>query len=218
MLIFIVQNIMLLHTLQGFLQQIEPGRRINEIAQRCKTSRRMIYYHFDSREGLYRQVLEAAYQPIRGEERDLELDYLDPVTALSTLVEFTFKHHNRHPDFIRMIMIENIYHGKFLMNSEVIKELNAPAINRIKEIYNRGIAEGLFRTGISASKLHWYISALSFFNVSNRTSFSIAFGNAFESTANQNMLSQHTKDMILRFVLSPEHICNYIRDGLGLAE
>lgn len=194
------------------------GGRINEIAERCKTSKRMIYYYFGSKEGLYRQVLEAAYQSIRGEEEELELDHLDPVTALSSLVEFTFKHHNQHPDFIRLIMIENIHHGKFLMNSEVIKELNAPAINRVKEIYDRGIAAGLFRTGISALELHWYISALSFFNVSNRTSFSIAFGDAFQDKEQQILLSDHTRDMILRFVLSPQHICNYIHDGVAPAE
>ena len=34
------------------------GARIDEIAERTRTSKRMIYYYFESKEGLYRAVLE----------------------------------------------------------------------------------------------------------------------------------------------------------------
>lgn len=186
------------------------GGRINIIAEKCKTSKRMIYYYFGGKDGLYREVLESTYRSIRGGERGLELDHLDPVPALEKLVEFTFKHHSRHPDFIRLIMIENIHQGKFLENSKEIKELNEPAINRVANIYQRGVDIGVFRGGITALELHWYISALSFFNVSNQTSFSMVFGDGLLSPGSQEMLSVHVRDMILRFVLSPDHMCKYI--------
>jgi AcrR family transcriptional regulator len=41
------------------------GARIDEIAERIRTSKRMIYYYFGSKEALYLAVLEDAYRRIR---------------------------------------------------------------------------------------------------------------------------------------------------------
>ena len=41
------------------------GARIDEIAALTHTSKRMIYYYFGSKEGLYLAVLEEAYRRIR---------------------------------------------------------------------------------------------------------------------------------------------------------
>ena len=39
------------------------GARIDEIAARTRTSKRMIYYYFGDKDGLYLSALENAYQP-----------------------------------------------------------------------------------------------------------------------------------------------------------
>ena len=41
------------------------GARVDAIAKRTRTSKRMIYYYFKGKEGLYRAVLEKAYSEIR---------------------------------------------------------------------------------------------------------------------------------------------------------
>lgn len=189
------------------------GSRVNVIADKCKTSKRMIYYYFGDKEGLYQAVIEAAYCSVRDGEKGLDLDHLDPVTALETLVEFTFRHHSGNPDYIRLIMIENIHHGKFLEQSETIQALNAPAINRVERIYARGVEAGCFRKGVTPLELHWFISAFSFFNVSNRASFSLIFGNQLTDEGNQAMLAAHAREMILRFVLTPDRAREYIGTG-----
>ena len=46
------------------------GARVDQIAERTRTSKRMIYYYFNGKEGLYQAVLEKAYMDIRSlEER-----------------------------------------------------------------------------------------------------------------------------------------------------
>ena len=75
-----------------------------------------------------------------------------------------------------MVMIENIHHGEYLEQSKVIRELNVTAIDTIESVYTRGVAEGVFRKGLDPIELHWQISALCFFNVSNRATFSKIFG------------------------------------------
>jgi AcrR family transcriptional regulator len=176
------------------------GARIDEIAARTKSSKRMIYYYFGDKDGLYLQALENAYRTVRDGENALETGDLPPREALRRLVEFTFDHHREHEDFIRMVMIENIHHGQYLDRSEVIRGLNVTAIDHIASIYQRGVREGAFRPGLDPLELHWQVSALCFFNVSNRATFSKIFGRDMGSDADQAKLRENTVDMLLRFV------------------
>jgi AcrR family transcriptional regulator len=89
------------------------GARIDEIAAATRTSKRMIYYYFGSKDGLYLAVLEEAYRRMRAIEADLHLDDLLPLAALRKLVEFTYDHHRDNEDFIRLVMNENIQCARF---------------------------------------------------------------------------------------------------------
>jgi AcrR family transcriptional regulator len=180
------------------------GARIDEIAAKTSTSKRMIYYYFGDKEGLYGQVLEEAYRQVRTGEQELELDHLPPVEALKLLAEFTFDHHSRHPDFIRLVMIENIHDGTYLEQSELIRLLNAGAIQKLEAICRRGRDAGLFRDDVAPLELHWHISALSFFNVSNRATFSRIFGKALFSPEGQRTLKEHLVEMIIGLALKPD--------------
>lgn len=180
------------------------GARIDEIAARTKTSKRMIYYYFGDKEGLYAAALEAAYAKVREGEAKLDLEGLHPTEALAQLLEFTFEHHRANPDFIRMVMIENIHHAEFLKRSKVIRQLNEGAIARLADIITRGQAQGCMREGLEPVQLHWQISALSFFNVSNKPTFSALFGPDLFRRAGQESLKQQTIDTILTYVRNPE--------------
>ena len=178
------------------------GARIDDIAAKTNTSKRMIYYYFGDKEGLYLRALESAYSEVRTGEAKLDLEGLSPPDALARLVEFTFDHHHEHEDFIRMVMIENIHHGQYLEQSKVIRELNVTAIDYIARIYARGVADGVFRPGLDPIDLHWQISALCFFNVSNRATFSKIFGREFGAREQLARLKQNSVDTMLRFVAS----------------
>jgi AcrR family transcriptional regulator len=180
------------------------GARIDEIAAKTSTSKRMIYYYFGDKEGLYGRVLEEAYREVRAGEEELELDHLPPVEALKLLAEFTFDHHNRHPDFIRIVMIENIHHGEYMEKSDLIRLLNAGAIQKLEAICRRGREAGLFRDDVTPLELHWHISAMSFFNVSNRATFSRIFGRDLFSIEGQEALKKHMVEMVVSLALKPE--------------
>lgn len=185
-----------------FAQNGLSGARIDEIAAKTLTSKRMIYYYFGDKEGLYRSVLEEAYRKVRSGEQQLELEHLAPDAALARLVEFTFDHHSSNPDFIRIVMIENIHHGAYLEQSDLIASLNEGAIRNLEQICARGRAAGLFRPEIEPLELHWMISALSFFNVSNRPTFSRIFGPALFGPVGQKTLRSHAVEMVMRFVMA----------------
>ena len=176
------------------------GARVDEIAARTRFSKRMIYYYFGDKEGLYLHALENAYRQVREGEAQLDIEGLPPVAALTRLVDFTFDHHHRHEEFIRMVMIENIHHGQYLEQSKAIRELNVTAIDHISSIYSRGVEQGAFRPGLDPVELHWQVSALCFFNVSNRATFSMIFGRDFGAATQLKRLKRNTVDMLLRFV------------------
>ena len=116
------------------------GARIDEIAAKTRASKRMIYYYFGSKDGLYVSALENAYRQVREGEAKLDIEGLPPREALQRLVEFTFDHHHQHEEFIRMVMIENIHHAEFLERSSVVRDLNVTAIANIEAISAKGLA------------------------------------------------------------------------------
>jgi AcrR family transcriptional regulator len=179
------------------------GARIDEIAAATKTSKRMIYYYFGSKEGLYLAVLEESYRRVRDIEAELHLQDLEPEQALRRLVAFTFDHHLNHENYIRLVMSENINRGQYLAQSPRIQELNVPAISAIKNLYQRGVKQGVFRPGLDPVDIHASISALSFFNVSNRHTFGLIFKLDMRSAAYIAHRRDNVVEMIVRFVRKP---------------
>jgi AcrR family transcriptional regulator len=193
------QNILEVAT-KEFADKGLSGARIDEIAALTQTSKRMIYYYFGSKEGLYVAVLENAYKRIREIEAELHLDDLPPMEAIRRLVEFTFDYEVGNPDFIRLVMTENINNGEFMAQSNVIQSLNTPAISGLTRVYERGCKAGVFRKGIDPVELHMSISALCFFTVSNRHTFSMIFKRDLKSPAVQAMRRASIVDMVVRYL------------------
>ncbi len=118
------------------------GARVDEIAALTRTTKRMIYYHFGGKKQLYIAVLERAYVRIRSAEREVRVDNLDPLTALRRIAEVTFDHHEAHPDFIRLVSIENIHNAEHVKELVALVDLSGPVISLLDDILERGRAEG----------------------------------------------------------------------------
>jgi AcrR family transcriptional regulator len=183
-----------------FAEKGLAGARIDVIAEAMRTSKRMIYYYFGSKGGLYVAVLEDAYRRIRVIEADLHLEDLQPEDALRKLVGFTVDYQLANPDFIRLVMNENMYRGEFLAQSKAIQKLNVPAIDAVRRVYERGLAAGVFRSGIDPVDLHMSISALSVFNVANKHTFSLIFKRDLDSPAAIVARRDSIVEMVVRFV------------------
>jgi AcrR family transcriptional regulator len=149
------------------------GARVDEIAAATATSKRMIYYHFGSKEALYRAVLTEAYRGIRSAELAAGLDDMPAIDALARLTELTFNYHYEHPELVRLVMDENMRHAPHV--GEVVETYNETVLPGTRALIERGVAEGTFRPGLDPVDLHMTISALSFYFVSNRYTFATIF-------------------------------------------
>lgn len=176
------------------------GARVDAIAARTRTSKRMIYYHFGGKEGLYLAVLDAVYSGIRRAEATLDLEHRPPEQALRRLVAFTFDYYIAHPEFVRLVMNENIMDGVHMKRSRTIGKLNVTVIDAVKRIVRRGQAAGLFRRDIDPVELHMSISALGIFNVANRATFSTIFGRDMTSPKAVAERRRQVVDIILGHV------------------
>lgn len=180
-----------------FVQQGLAGARVDAIAERIHTSKRMIYYYFNSKEQLYIEVLEKLYGDIRSTESRLHLAELAPVDAIRRLVEFTFDHHDRNVDFVRIVSIENIHNAEYVKQSSVIKAMNSSILDALDLILRRGAEEGVFRTGLEPQDVHLLISSFCFHRVSNRHTF----GEIFQIDLADEVIKQRHRQMICESVL-----------------
>jgi AcrR family transcriptional regulator len=185
---------------EEFAEKGFSGARVDEIAARTNTSKRMIYYYFQDKEGLFVAVLEQAYQRIRAIEASLDLAHLDPESAIKALVAFTFEYQTENEEFIRLVMVENIHRGVHLARSTVIHDLNVSVIDTLRDIYKRGRKAGVFRSGVDEIDLHMSISALCFFNVANRCTFSQIFKRDMQSPEALAHRREVVVDTILRYL------------------
>lgn len=177
------------------------GARIDEIAERTHTSKRMIYYYFESKEGLYRAVLEDSYRRIRTIEATLDLENKSPLDALAQHVRFTFDYQLANMDFIRLVMVENIHHGQHIAQLSSAQQSSMGAINTLRGIVERGMAAGVMRKDLDTIDLHMSISALCFFNVANRHTFGTIFKLDMTSPAAVAARRESVADMIMRFAM-----------------
>lgn len=176
------------------------GARIDEIADRTRTSKRMIYYYFESKEGLYRAVLEESYRRIRNIEATLDIENKPPLEALAQHVRFTFDYQLTNVDFIRLVMVENIHKGEHILQLSKTQQESMSAIKTLRSIVDRGVKEGVMRKDLDPVDLHMSISALCFFNVANRYTFSTIFKVDMTSPAATAARRESVTEMILRFV------------------
>jgi TetR/AcrR family transcriptional regulator len=152
------------------------GARVDEIAERTSTTKRMIYYYFGGKEQLYIAVLERAYSAIRALEAELDVEHLEPEDAIRKLAELTFDHHEANPDFIRLVSIENIHRAEHIARSELLAGLANPALDGLSRVLDRGRAAGRFRADVDPLDIHMVISSFCVFRLANRHTFAAIFG------------------------------------------
>jgi AcrR family transcriptional regulator len=185
---------------QHFAEHGYSGARVDEIAEQTRTTKRMLYYYFGSKEGLYTEVLERAYTQIRAAEQEVDVEHLEPVAAIRRLAELTFDHHEAHPDFIRLVSIENIHRAEHMRASGRFADLNTPAIDLIAGILERG--RDVFRRDVDAVDVHMMISAFCVFRVANRHTWEAIFDRDPLDPALRERYRRMLGDMVVDYLTS----------------
>lgn len=103
----------------------------------------------------------------------------------------TFDHHEEHPDFIRLVSIENIHEAEHIAASAELSRIGSPAIEVLGRILDTGRASGLFTADVDAVDLHAMISSFCFFRIANRHTFGALFGRDLVESGRPRALPDH---------------------------
>ncbi|MWV28189.1 TetR family transcriptional regulator [Aurantiacibacter rhizosphaerae] len=182
---------------EEFAEKGLAGARVEEIASRTATSKHMIYYHFGSKDGLYRAVLEQAYDEFRIAEGSLDYDDLPALDALTALVGATFDVHARRPQIVRIIMAENINCGEQIHSIDSFQQREL-ALDTMRRILDRGAADGTLRSGLDPLQVHLTVSALCFHYIANVHTF----GHVFEIDAHSSTEMETRREEIIATIVN----------------
>ncbi|MGE5147435.1 MAG: TetR family transcriptional regulator [Candidatus Eiseniibacteriota bacterium] len=153
-----------------------PDTRTEDVALRAGVNRRMIYYYFGSKEGLYLAALEAVYLELIEVESRIDVEHMDPVAAIAAMVDLKIDHYRNYPRFVAFLNMENLYGARYLRKSKRLGEFMTPLTQIIGRVLERGQRQGIFRKGIDPVELYISICALGYLYFANRHTLGAIFG------------------------------------------
>jgi AcrR family transcriptional regulator len=151
-----------------FMRHGYSGARVERISRAARSSDRMLYYYFASKEGLYLRVLEGVYTDLGEAESALVLDPARPIEALDALIEFTWRYYIEHPEFVALLSNENLQRGRHITKSVKVKQLSRPVLAILGTILAEGTRQKVFRRGLDVKQVYLTLAALGYFYLSNR--------------------------------------------------
>ena len=179
------------------------GARVDAIAARTQTSKRMLYYHFGSKQGLYSAALAHAYQRVRQRLTPAAEPAAPPLQALRQWVGEVFDVHAANPQFVRLVMGENLSGGRTVQQAPAIRQTNLMGLDELQAILQRGQADGSFRADLLAMDVYANAVGLAFHFVSNRSTFSAIFEQGHDPAQVQATRRACILDTIERQVAAP---------------
>lgn len=180
------------------------GARVDVIAARAKSNKRMMYHYFGNKETLFRLVLEDAYADFREAEKALELDHEEPIAALHKLVSFNWDYFLENPEFITLVNSENLHKAKHIKSSKRMQEMSRNFVGRMQALLDRGAEANLFHKNLDAVQMQISVAAIAYHYLTNRYTGSIVFERDLMSAKALKDRLAFNIQTVLRIVCTPE--------------
>jgi TetR/AcrR family transcriptional regulator len=177
------------------------GARVDRIAERCNVSKNMLYYYFQSKEGLFVAALERMYQSLREQQQDISVRASDPAVAMKQLIHHTFFALKNNPNAIRLMNEENKHRGKYIRKSGRMRDLYNPLVETIRFILDRGLEDGVFKPHLDPAIIYLTFSSLCYHYLSNQYTLEIALDRDLGSETAQKLWLDHVVDLVLLYSL-----------------
>jgi AcrR family transcriptional regulator len=183
-----------------FMSKGFAGASVNEIAARANVNKRMLYHYFGKKDQLYVAVLEQVYTSLRAAQVQLNLTGQAPKEAIERLIRFTWDYYLQHPEFLSLLMMENLQDGEYVLRSERIRHMNAPFLDILDTVLKRGQAEGVFREDVDALQLYLTIASLGGYFVAARFTLSNLLDKELASVSGLQARLRHIVEVVLGYL------------------
>ncbi len=175
------------------------GVSVDEIVAAAGVNKRMVYHYFGSKEGIYRAALGFVFEDLGQLETGVIHSYVgrsDPEGGMRKLVAVYFSFLEGHPEFVRMLLWENLGEGRHL--AEMEKGMSkSPILGYLETLLREGVEAGVFRPGLDARLVLTSLIGLSLIYFSNRFTLSRSVGIDFRKPANLRRAMVHVTGMFL---------------------
>jgi len=177
------------------------GASVNEIAERANVNKRMLYHYFGKKDELYVAVLERVYTSLRAAQtQQLRLSDLPPKEAIDKLVLFTWDYYLHHPELLSLMATENMLDGKYALRSDRIRDANAPLMELLSDVLERGQREGVFRQRVDPFHLYLTIVSLASYYIGTCYTLSSLAGCDLATPAALDKRLRHIMDVVLGYL------------------
>lgn len=141
------------------------GARVDEIAEVSGVNKRLIYEHFESKENLYKIVLNRVYGRLVEMESSQNMQLpVEDVLRENILNAFEFL--SKNPNFVSLVMHENLSKAKYVDSSGIVP-LKSKSVVALQKVLERGIDEGIFRKDADINEIVFAINMFAFSYFSN---------------------------------------------------
>ncbi|OSQ43133.1 TetR/AcrR family transcriptional regulator [Thalassospira sp. MCCC 1A01428] len=173
------------------------GARVDAIAARAGTNKRMLYHYFGDKDQLYTAVLGNAYAGIRNAEKKLNLSGRTPEDGIRELALFTWHYFVDHPEFLSLLGTENLHRAEYLKQLSYIPEMHSHFITELAQVLKRGEADGVFHAGIDPLNVYLTMASMTCFYLNNHYTLSTIFGRDLMSDDNLDAWMQQIVSVTL---------------------
>lgn len=176
------------------------GARIEIIMKKSEVSKNLIYHYFDSKENLFRTVLESNYKRVRFDHDNWPDPDRSPTENLLTLVHLIFDHWRTSSRFIKLLTSENFSQGAHIRQMDTIRDGYRERIRKIEDLLAEGVRRGEFQPDVDATELYVSISSLVYHRISNRYTLAYLLDRDYGDTALFEACKNDISHMIMSYV------------------
>ncbi len=173
----ILETAALLFSEQGF-----DGVSVDEIVASAGVNKRMIYHYFGNKEKLFLAALSSVYSKLEV----LEVQTLHPEDPIDKIIKDTvsayFAFLQDNPDFVNLVLLENLRHGRDLDQMEA-PLTKAPMLDLLMTAVKNGKENGTIRPDVDPRFLLVSLIGNCMIYCSNRFTLSRALNINLESPA-----------------------------------
>lgn len=148
-----------------FAQKGLAGARIDDIARISGFNKNMIYQYYQSKEKLYETVLYNAYSKLSELENIIITKGADYKETIETIVREYFLFLKSNPNFVKLIMWENLNEAKYIEASGALN-IKDPMIKMLGGVVEKGKTEKIFNEQVNEKQvmLSLIMGAFSYFS------------------------------------------------------
>ena len=169
--------------------------RVDEIALSAGVNKRMVYAHFQSKDGLYKSVLKTVYARIADFENKLLDVEFDSADSIKKVIFMYFDFLMKNESFVRLLLWENLEYAR---NLDIDGNVLFEGIERLLE---KGKEKGFVRGDVDVKQTAMSCNLFCFSAFSNVHTLSKIMGENLYSDEEMNKRCCHIADVLSHYIV-----------------